>query len=368
MKAVVYEGPGRIEVKSLPEPRPGPEEVVLRVFYCGVCETDVALYRGAWKVPPGIALGHMGGGEVVEMGPEVDGLRIGDRVALDPRVSCGICLMCRGGHATLCEDRVAGGLGVFIGVDAARDRGHRQPYHGLLAEFCCVPARACYPLPDSVSDHQSAAIEGVAFSVRCMRGAGLRLGDNAVVIGAADFCLEWLMWAKQLGAQRVAVVEPVATRRRAAARLGADLVVDPGSRDALPKLRRLMPFGADLVGLYPSFPGALRFAHEIVRPRGHIQVLICYDAAHLHDERPLLPVLKEIRLSYPGLFEAEPWRGGRARGDFALAVEMVAAGRIDVEGYVTRVVAWEEIDRICELAFDRLPDREVKVRVRVGGR
>jgi len=367
MKGVVYGGPGRLEVRDLEEPRPGPGEVVLRVFYCGICETDVALYRGVWKVPPGIALGHMGGGEVVEVGSEVEGLETGDRVAVDPRVVCGECLMCRGGQATLCERRLGQGLGVFIGVDAARDRERRAPYHGLLADYCCVPAEACYPIPDAVSDHQSASIEGVAFSVRCMRGAGLRLGDNVMMIGAADFCLEWVMWAQQLGARRVAVVDPSPARRAMAAALGADLVVDPGERDAVRELRKLMPFGADLVGLYPCFPGALRLAHELVRPRGHVQVLICYEGAHMHDERPLLPVMKEVRLSYPGLFEAEPFRGGRARGDFALAVELVAAGRIDVESYVTRIVDWQEIERIHELAFDRLPNHEVKVRVRVGG-
>lgn len=365
MKGVVYEGAGRLEVRELQDPKLAPGEVRLRVFACGVCETDLALYRGLWRVPTGIVLGHMGGGVVVEVGDAVDGLRLGDRVAVDPRVTCGECTMCRAGHGSLCIPRSEGRLGVFVGVDAARDRDHREPYHGLLADYCCVPEDACYPIPATVSDDRSSAIEGIAFAVRCMRGAGLKLGDNVVLFGAADFCLEWMQFARQLGARRIAVIEPEAIRREMAAALGADLCLDPASDEVGREIRRLMPFGADLVGLYPNFPGALALAHQVVRPRGHIQVLICYDDGHLHGTEPLLPVMKEIRLSYPGLFEAEPERGGRSRGDFALAVELVAESRIDVDRYVTRWLAWEEVDRIEALAFARLPEHEVKVRVRM---
>ncbi len=129
-----------------------------------------------------------------------------------------------------------------------------------------------------------------------------------------------------------------------------------------------MPLGPDIVGLYPCFPRALALAQQVLRPRGHIQVLICYDDAHLHGTQPLLPVMKEIRMSYPGLFEAEPGRGGRPRGDFALALEMLAERRIETERYVTRWIPWGDVDDIERLAFQRLPEHEVKVRVDMGDR
>lgn len=367
MKGVVYEGPKKITVREVLDPKPAPDELLLKVFYCGICETDVWVYQTGQFARPGMILGHMGGGEVIEVGSEVDGWKVGERVAVDPRVYCGECLMCRGGHATMCQTRLEQGLGVWIGLDACRDKERQRPYHGLLAEYCAVPVYACYRIPDTISDHASAAVEGTAFSVRCIRSAGIRLGDNVVLFGGADYCLEWLQWARLVGARQVAVVEPIPVRREMAGRLGADVVIDPTTSDTVKEVRRLMPLGADVVGLYPTYPGCLQHAYEVVRPRGTIQILICYEDQNLHRAFPLTPVAKEITLFYPGLFEAEPWRGGRERGDYALAVELLAEKKIDVESYVTRIIPWEEVDRIAELGFARLPYQEVKVRVRIGG-
>jgi threonine dehydrogenase-like Zn-dependent dehydrogenase len=368
MRGVVFEGQHRLAVKELPDPRAGRNEILLKVYYCGICETDVHIYRTGHLARPGMVLGHMGGGEVVEVGSEVDGWTAGDRAAVDPRVYCGECLACRGGHSTVCQTRSEKHLGVWIGLDAYRDERREQLYHGLLADYCVVPAYACYRIPDSISDQMSAAVEGTAFSVRCIRKSGLRLGDEAVVFGAADYCLEWLQWAKRCGARRVVVVEPIAVRREMARRYGADAVLDPGSSGMAGDLHRLLPFGADLVAIYPTYPGSLQDAYEIVKPRGNIQMLICYDERNLSQTVPLTAVMKEVQISHPGLFEAEPWRGGRARGDFALAVELLAERKVDVESYVTRIIEWEDIQRIAELGFDRLPEHEVKVRVRVSGR
>lgn len=366
MKAVVYEGRGAIAVRDLPEPVAGRGELVVRIASSGICETDVWIYRAGAGARRGMVLGHMAGGTVVDVGSDVAGWRTGTRVAIDPRVTCGACPACRGGHASLCETRAAQGLGVFIGVDAVRDPATRALYHGALAEYCVVPAQSCYPVPDAIRDDQLGAIEGVAFSVRGIRASGLRLGDDVAIFGAADYCLDWLQWAKQLGARRIAVVEPIAVRRDMAARLGADLVVDPAAGDPVAALRKLLPHGADLVALYPSYPGAFAHAFAIARPRSTVEVLTCLEDAHTHHGVPLVPVMKELTIRYPGLFEAEPGRGGRERGDFALAIELLTQGRIDVESYVTRMIEPDELDRIVPLGFDRLPDHEVKVRVRFG--
>src|SRR5437899_2482971 len=111
MKAVVYEGPKNIAVRNVPEPKPARDELLLKVASCGICETDVWVYQTGGFVQPGRILGHMGGGEVIEVGSEVDGWQTGERVAVEPRVSCGECLMCRGGHATMCQTRQEQGLG-----------------------------------------------------------------------------------------------------------------------------------------------------------------------------------------------------------------------------------------------------------------
>ena len=366
MKAVVFEGKDHISVKDIPAPEARAGELVVRIASSGICETDVYVYRSGAFARPGMVLGHMAGGTVVDVGAGVQGWRTGERVAIDPRIYCGHCLACRGGHSTLCETRLSQGLGIFVGVDAVRDKQTRELYHGALAEYCVVPEQCCYRVPDSITDDQLAAVEGVAFSVRCMRASGLRLGDDVVIFGAADYCLDWLQWAKQLGARRIAVVEPIAVRRQMAERFGADLVLDPLASDPVPALRKLLPFGADLVALYPNYPGSLTHAYAIARPRTTLQVLICFYQEHTCDAMPLVPVMKELTIRYPGLFEAEPWRGGRERGDYALAIELLGNQRLDVESYVTRMIERDEIEQAVELGFDRLPEHEVKVRVRFG--
>jgi (R,R)-butanediol dehydrogenase / meso-butanediol dehydrogenase / diacetyl reductase len=368
MKSVVFEGPKKLAIADLPDPSPRRGEILLKVLYCGICETDSFVYRTGQFAVPGIVLGHMGGGEILETGPGVVGWKIGDRVAVDPRVYCGECLACRGGHSTMCQKRLEAKLGVWIGINAYRDERREQLYHGMLAEYCVVPDYSCYPIPDSINDEMSAAVEGTAYSVRCIRKSGVRLGDDTVLFGAADYCLEWMQWAKHVGARRVIVVEPIQTRREMAQRLGADAALDPTSGDIEAELHRLLPFGADVVAIYPTYPGSMRTACEIIKPRGNIQLLICYEEENMHGTIPLVAVMKELQICHPGLFEAEPWRGGRVRGDYALAIELLAKKTIDVQSYVTRIIPWEEVDRIAELAFERLPEKEVKVRVRIGGK
>jgi hypothetical protein len=84
----------------------------------------------------------------------------------------------------------------------------------------------------------------------------------------------------------------------------------------------------------------------------------------MHGTISLVAVMKEHQICHPGLFEAEPWRGSRARGDYALRTGLLAKKTIDVQSYVTRIIPWEEVDRIAELAFERLLEKEVKVGVR----
>lgn len=103
MRAVSIEGPGQVVLIDAPDPKPGPEDVVVRVAAVGLCGTDLHLFDGDLSSPAGLIPGHEFGGEVVELGAAVDGFRVGDRVAIDPNLPCGTCRWCRAGRGNICR-------------------------------------------------------------------------------------------------------------------------------------------------------------------------------------------------------------------------------------------------------------------------
>ena len=368
MKAVVYEGPGKIVVKEMPEPRPREGEVLLRPLYVGVCLTDVANYtNGAGAGMPGLIMGHEASGEVIEVGPGVTGLAPGDRVAIDPTLYCGRCAPCQGGLYTMCQARMGPPfLGKWLGIDS-RTRDAQPEYHGMLAERCAAPAYTCVKLPENVSARDAATLEVAAIALRTVRGSSLRVGDDVVVLGGSDLGLRCMQWARAAGARRVVVVEPIKVRREMAERLGADLAIDPGEVNPVKRTYQAIPNGADVVFAIPDVRGYLEMAYKIARIQGHVAIPT---AVYTHDPAlagfpPSVLVGKEITLSSVMCFGIEPWRGGRARGDFQTALDFLAAGRLGGAAYVTRVIPWAAVDDIVALAYQRLPEQEVKVMVQV---
>ena len=149
MKAVQVNEPGSISVVDLPVPVPGPDDVVIRVGACGICGTDIHIIDG--EFPPTVyplVIGHEFGGEVTAVGDRVKGVAVGDRVGVDPTLSCGACYFCQRGMGNLCERWNA------VGV------GHAS---GGFAEYVSVPARVVYPIPTSLSMKAaySSGVEGV---------------------------------------------------------------------------------------------------------------------------------------------------------------------------------------------------------------
>ena len=156
MQAVVIQEPGRIEVTEVPDPVPGPKDVVVRVAGCGICGTDLHILDGEFAPTLPVIPGHEFAGEVVAVGPEVptDRVRVGDQVAVDPSLHCGECYYCRRGRGNLCENWAA------IGVSTA----------GGAAEFAVTPFANCYLLPDGVSTADAALIEPLSCPRRWRRG------------------------------------------------------------------------------------------------------------------------------------------------------------------------------------------------------
>jgi len=203
MRAAVTAEAGGFEVVSLPDPSPGPDELVIRVAACGVCGSDL---KARPFMPPGMVMGHEFGGEVVAVGTGTQGWREGTNVAVLPVVSCGRCERCSSGDVAHC----ASGRYVGMGADA-----------GGFADFAVVPARLAFPLPDELPRIHAALVEPFAVGLHGVSRGEVGPGDSVLVVGAGGVGLTTLAWARANGAVRITVADPESARRALAKQLGA---------------------------------------------------------------------------------------------------------------------------------------------------
>ena len=205
MRAVVIQDPGVIEVTEVPDPEPGPKDVVVKVAGCGICGTDLHILEGEFAPTLPVVPGHEFAGEVVAVGPEVpDSIRVGQQVAVDPSLHCGECYYCRRGRGNLCDNWAA------IGVTTA----------GGAAEYAKAPFPNCYVLPEGVSTADSALIEPLSCAVRGFDVLRPSLADHFLIYGAGTMGLMMMELAKRAGASTVEVVDLNPQRLETARLLG----------------------------------------------------------------------------------------------------------------------------------------------------
>lgn len=210
MKAVVLPGDQTTQVQTVPDPTPGPGEVLIRVRASAVCGSDMSAFRGDPVVggarEGGTIPGHEIAGEVAELGPGVSGLSVGDRVAVYLAVGCMRCAYCRRGYLMLCPN--------------SQIIGFQRP--GGDAEFTTVPAINCMPLPDDFNMVQGAVATdmfGTQFSAQ--ERLAVSGTDSVLVFGLGPMGAAAVAIAKARGAHVIGV-DPVEARRELGARLGAD--------------------------------------------------------------------------------------------------------------------------------------------------
>lgn len=212
MKALLLSEYKLLEVASLPVPVPNPDDLLVEVAACGICGSDVHGYDGTSgrRIPP-LVMGHEAAGVVAEVGSEVKGFAVGDRVTFDSTVYCGMCAFCRKGEVNLCDDRQV--VGVSCG-------DYRRA--GAFAEYVTVPARIAYQLPEGLGFAEAAMLEAVSVALHAVAVTELKGGETALVIGAGMIGLLVLQAARIAGCSRVFVADIDATRLKSAGALGAD--------------------------------------------------------------------------------------------------------------------------------------------------
>jgi threonine dehydrogenase-like Zn-dependent dehydrogenase len=254
MKAIVWQGPERMEIEERPDPGdPGPGELIVRPQAVGICGSEVEGYLGHMdnRTPP-LVFGHEFAGVVVAAGADVRELE-GARVAINPLSGCGHCRLCRAGHSNLCLDRK------LIGVHS----------DGAFADFVRAPAASARALPDEVSARTGALVEPLANGVHAVRlGLAREPVARAVVLGAGTIGLVTLQAALLSGIEHVALLEPQPQRRELAAALGAHATY--GSEEEALEAERAATeaLGTDLVIDAVGAQATRSLAAALLRPAG----------------------------------------------------------------------------------------------------
>jgi 2-desacetyl-2-hydroxyethyl bacteriochlorophyllide A dehydrogenase len=204
MRAALVESVGKVGLTTVPDPAPGPRQVVVEVAACGLCGTDLHIRQGEFAPSLPLVPGHEFAGEVVGVGREVTELAVGDRVAVDPSLYCYECRYCRTGHNNLCERWAA------IGVTTA----------GGAAEYAVAPVANCVKLPEHVRTQDAALIEPLSCAVRGYDVLSSQLGSHVLIYGSGTMGLMMLELAKRTGAASVDVLDLNPERLATARKLG----------------------------------------------------------------------------------------------------------------------------------------------------
>lgn len=345
MKVAVMEGIGKMGYEERPIPQTGPDEVLVKLEYVGICGSDIHYYEtgaiGDYVVEPPFVLGHEPGGVVVEVGSNVTHLAVGDRVALEPGKTCGRCEFCRTGRYNLCPDVV------FFAT---------PPVDGVFQEYVAHEAALCFKLPENVSTLEGALIEPLAVGFHAANQGGAHAGQTAVVLGAGCIGLVSMMALKAEGVSRVIVVDIMPKRLEKALELGADAVVNGAEEDAVEAVMRLTGgAGADLAIETAGTEVTTRQAIRLVK-KGSTIVLVGYSKT---GEMTLpMSLVLDKELTFKTVF--------RYRHIYPMAIDAVAAGKVNLKGIVTDVFGFDDMQE----AMDRsVTDKAniVKAVVRIAG-
>ena len=217
MKAILYEGPNRLDYTDVPDVEPAAGEVKLRVKACGICGSDVAGYQGLTgrRLEPMI-MGHEFSGQVVSLGESVSKLKIGDIVAVYPVNFCGECEMCAHGDVHLCLNKRSYGV---------------LAENGAFAEFICVPEKCCFHVAEGVSPAVGSLMEPLAVAYRGINHLGDIAGKSVFIAGTGTIGLLAIACVKMKGAARIFVSDIDDGRLEVAKRIGADVAINPAKQD-----------------------------------------------------------------------------------------------------------------------------------------
>jgi len=314
MKALWYNGPKDFEIKDVPIPQPGDDDVLLKVTYCGVCGTDGHIHDGEFIAKFPLIPGHEAVGKVVEMGKNVKGFEIGDRAAADVGLTCDNCFYCRRGNSLLCENFNARGVTL----------------DGGFAEYIVYPQRKLYKILH-MTDEEATLLEPAACAIHGLDKLNPPVGIDVLLLGAGPTGLMLSQLLKLNGAARVVIAAPKGIKMDIAKDIqAADEYIELDRQNAQPQwdqLKKDNPYGFDVV---VEATGVEKLANEsinYVRRGGTLMIYGVYENKALVHWPPSKIFGDEIKII--GSFSQTYC--------FPRAVQYLDSGKIKTKGMVTDI-------------------------------
>jgi len=333
MKAAIYPGDGMpVRIETLPDPQPGPEDVLIRVHRCGICGTDLAMTKGGpWDYGSGVQFGHEYAGEIIEVGNEVADYKVGERIAVLPSVACGECHACRShGNNVLCQSRPGSAM------------------HGF-AELAKVPTSVATRLPSTLSMADGALIEPLAISLYGVQLSRIQPGDRVLVLGGGTVALYAIYWAKRLGAGRIVAMSRSDRRQALSLEMGAN---------------GFIPYGDNEISeVVEALGGAPQIVYECVGSTGMLQKAVMHAAqfgrilslGFCTAPDPVIPAMASYKCA------SLQFAVGYSMKEFLYIAQQMDKGHCDPKAVVSNRIPLDSLPAM----FDTLrgPNDETKVHV-----
>ncbi len=336
-------GLDKMEIRDIPMPEPKEKEVLVKMEYVGICGSDVHYFHdgrcGSYEVEGDFMLGHECAGTVVALGEGVQNLKVGDRVALEPGITCGECEFCKRGLYNLCPDVQ------FLAT---------PPVQGCYENYIAFPENMCFKLPENISTKEGALIEPLSVGLHAANQGNVQLGDSVVILGAGCIGLVTLLACKAHGASDITVVDVIPKRLDYAMKLGATRVINGKEKDAVEEVMKLTNgVGVEKVFETAGSPFTIQQTPYLVKRAGTITLVgisaqekIEYNFAQIMDKEPEIKSVFRYRNIYPQ------------------AIAAIADGTIDVSGIVTHEFDFDNIQEAFDCAINN-KDEVVKAVIKI---
>lgn len=319
MKAAVYHGPGDLRVEEVPVRKLKDNEVKIQVKYCGICGTDIHIFHGdggCCDVTPPLVPGHEFSGVVAEVGAGVKTVKVGDRVTGDPNDMCGECYFCKNGMQHFCKNNI--GIGTTV--------------DGGFAEYVIVREKQVYKLSDELSFIEAAMAEPISCCLHGIDLCNIKAGDTVLVIGGGPIGMIMMQLAKNAGASKVIMSEPVEEKREQALKLGATKTIDPLHED----VEAVLAEYCENVNVVIECVGNVHTQADAVRFAGKGATIMYFGLASPEESFPIRPddiFKKELHITSSYI---NPY-------SFERAIQILESGTVELESLITNVVPLDDI-------------------------
>ena len=336
MKAAVYHHPGEpLAIENVKQPKPGANELVVKVHACGICGTDLHATQHPLDSPDkGLVLGHEFVGTIEAVGDGVIGSwAVGEAVCSLPFIACGVCEACLAGRPFECATQK------IIGLDIP----------GGFAEYVVTGAAETLRLPPDLTLEMAVLTEPLAVGRHAVVEAKTDAADTVLVMGAGPIGLAVILWCRYVGVKSIIVIEGKPARAQMAKDLGATELLNP-DQDLVAELTAL-EFSPTVVFECAGVPGLIQKGIELLAPRGRVIVVGLFDG----EDRfvPQLALVKQLQLIFTIAY---------TRDDFQNVIDALASGSIDPSPMITRVVSLDDMPDAFESLRDTNSDCKIVVR------